>query len=147
LPKQEQSVLSRVIQTNKTGTERNRLAKSIVVAIRNLMSQSELNQESLDLAAYIVLALQAIDETIESSVIAWEKRGYWVKADRFRMEWIWAKKYGEELKGALLNQEWETIPDILVKISAKLSNIKVSPRHRLGSPWVGAWTRFKEEFA
>lgn len=139
--------MSRVIKTNKSGTERTRLVKSIVLAIRELMAQPEPNDESLDLAAYIVLALNAIYDNVESSVVAWEKRGYWVKADRFRMEWLWTKTYGDELKGALVAQQWEPIPGVLVKIGSKLSDVKVSPRHRMGTPWKGAWAQFKAEFA
>lgn len=139
--------MSRVINTNKSGTERNRLAKSVVLAIRELMAQPSPDRKSMDLAAYIVLALEAINETVESSVAAWEKRGYWVKADRFRMEWLWSKTYSEELKKALLAGQWELIPEILVKVGSKLSDVKVSPRHRLGTPWVGAWAQFEETYA
>lgn len=139
--------MSRVINTNKSGTERNRLAKSVVLAIRELMAQTRPDRKSMDLAAYIVLALEAINETVESSVVAWEKRGYWVKADRFRMDWLWTRTYSEELKNALLTQKWELVPGILVKIGGKLSDVKVSPRHRLGTPWVGAWTQFENEYA
>lgn len=139
--------MSRVINTNKSGTERNRLAKSVVLAIRELMAQTTPDRKSMDLAAYIVLALEAINDTVESSVVAWEKRGYWVKADRFRMEWMWSKTYSQELRTALVKTRWEEVPGILVKIGSKLSDIKVSPRHRLGTPWEGAWTQFVQEYA
>ena len=38
---------------------------------------------------------------IDSSVAAWEKRGYWVKADRFRMEWAWAGSLAEKMRTAM----------------------------------------------
>ena len=42
----------------------------------------------------MVLALEEIAVSIDVSVQAWEKRDYWVKADRFRMEWEWAGALG-----------------------------------------------------
>ena len=78
------------IKTTENGTTlRNRLMKSIVLAIRTLMQQGSPDKRSLDMAAYIVLALGKINETIETAVAAWEKRDYWVKADQFRQEWAW----------------------------------------------------------
>jgi thymidylate kinase len=138
--------LSRVIQTNKIGTQRNRLTKSVVVAIRELMSQQEPNDHARDLAAYIVLALNAITETVEVSVVAWEKRGYWVKADRFRLNWMWCQTYSEKMKTALLADDWAQVAMSSVQIAEKLGNVKVSKNHRLGTPWVGAWEQFTTQF-
>ena len=131
--------LSRVIKINNVGTERNRLVKSIVLAIRELMKQSEPDEKSQDLAAYIVLALEAISKTIETSVAAWEKRGYWVKADRFRLEWIWCESAAQQLATCLLNDDWPGVAGSAVLIADKLKNVKVSEKHRLGTPWIGSW--------
>jgi hypothetical protein len=139
--------LSRVIQTNKIGTQRNRLAKSVVLAIRELMSQPEPDRRSHDLAAYIVLALNAITETIDVSVAAWEKRGYWVKADRFRLEWMWCQVSSDKMKAALLEGDWAQVAVISIQVAEKLSSIKVSKQHRLGTPWVGAWEQFSSQYA
>ncbi len=38
------------------------------------------------------LALEEINSNIDKSVEAWEKRGYWVKADKFRLDWEWSGK-------------------------------------------------------
>ncbi len=82
--------MSRVINPDSVGKERTRLTKSIVLCIRELAKQSDVTAETKDQAAYIALALQAIADGIDVSVAAWEKRDYWVKADKFRMEWMWA---------------------------------------------------------
>src|SRR5947207_14918354 len=81
--------LSRVINPESAGKERPRLTKAIVLAVRELAKQKEVNDEARDLAAFIALALKTIAEGIDVSVVAWEKRDYWVKADKFRMEWMW----------------------------------------------------------
>ena len=78
--------MSRVINPDSAGKERTRLTKAIVISIRELAKQTEPGAKARDLAAFIALALLTIAEGIDVSVAAWEKRDYWVKADRFRME-------------------------------------------------------------
>jgi len=136
--------LSRVISIDGTGTERNRLCKSIVVAIRELMSQKEPDAHSYDLVAYIILALESINANVEKTVVAWEKRDYWLKADKFRLQWGWTIKCSGLLHDALLKNDWATIALQSIAVGQKLSTIKVSDNHRLGSPWVGAWNKLQK---
>lgn len=131
--------MSRVINPDSAGKERNRLVKSIVLALRELMRQTEPNQTSRDLSAYIALALIEIDETVESSVGAWEKKGYWVKADRFRMDWAWAGRLGQQMRQAVLSDDWATVALVSAQVGGKISNVDVPARNRLGTPWEGAW--------
>ena len=81
--------MSRVIHTDGAGKQRTRLSREVVLSIRELMKQTQPDGVSRDQTAFIALALQEIGGAIDISVDAWEKRGYWVKADRFRMEWAW----------------------------------------------------------
>lgn len=131
--------MSRVINPEGVGKDRSRLVKSVVLSMRELMRQNEPDQHSRDVAAYIALALIEISKTIEPSVAAWEKKGYWVKADRFRMEWIWTERTGNQLREAVLKDDWATIASIVVQLGGKFNHVEVSPRHRLGTPWVGAY--------
>jgi len=135
--------LSRVINPDGVGKSRNRLVKSIVVSMRELMRQSQPDQHSQDLAAFISLALLEIFNTIEPSVAAWEKKGYWVKADRFRMDWIWTERMGNQLREAVLQDDWATIATVVAQLGGKFSHVEVSSRHRLGTPWVGAYDHLK----
>jgi hypothetical protein len=120
------------------------MTRAIVIALRELMHQPEPNSSTRDLAAFIALALETIAENIDPSVAAWEKRGYWVKADRFRMEWAWTNRLGGELRKALLEDDWGGVAQAAVQITQKLQDVKVPVRHRLGTPWVGAWNRLKD---
>lgn len=131
--------MSRVINPDSAGKERTRLTKAIVIAIRELTKQSEPNAETRDLAAFIALSLQTIAEGIDVSVAAWEKRDYWIKADRFRMEWAWASLMGEKVKKALLDEDWGNVAMLSAQIAQKLQKVKVSDHHRMGTPWVGAY--------
>jgi len=137
--------LGRVIHIDSAGKERNQLTKAIVVAIAELSELDQTIDKRRDQVAFICLSLRAISETIDLSVAAWEKRGYWVKADRFRMEWLWTRQVAQRLKEALLADDWDSIEQLVIQIAKKLTRVKVSPRHRMGQPWVGAWEKLKGE--
>jgi hypothetical protein len=137
--------MSRVINPDSAGKERTRLSKSVVLALRELMRQSEPNEASRDLAAFMALALQEMFQTVEVSVGAWEKKGYWVKADRFRMEWEWADRTGKRLEQALRAEDWGTVAMTSAQVAQKLMKIDVPQRHRLGTPWVGAWASLMQK--
>ena len=131
--------MSRLINPDSAGKDRPRLSKAIVLSIRELAKQKDITSETKDLAAFIALALQSISEGIDASVVAWEKRDYWVKADRFRMEWMWTGQYAEKMKTAVLQDDWATIAMLMPQIAQKFSKVAVSDKHRLGKPWVGAY--------
>jgi hypothetical protein len=133
--------LSRVINPENSGKERTKLTKSIVKAIRELMVQREPNLLTKDLAAYISIALMDIHKTVDVSVVAWEKRGYWLKADRFRLEWEWAELYSRQLKEATLNEDWGSVALLSAKVAQKIANTQIAPNNRLGEPWQGAWEK------
>lgn len=135
--------MSRVINPDSAGKDRTRLTKAIVLAIRELAKQSEPTPAARDLAAFISLALSAIADGIDTSVAAWEKRDYWVKADKFRMEWMWAGVIAAKMKSAVLVEDWGAIAMLLPQIAVKLGKIQVSDNHRLGKPWEGAYKNLK----
>ncbi len=136
--------LTRIINPESTGKERTRLIKAIVLSLRELARQTAPGPESRDLAAFIALALQSISEGIDSSVAAWEKRDYWVKADKFRMEWMWAGQTAAKMKAAVLADDWAAIATLMPQIASKLSNVQVAENHRLGKPWIGSWKVLKQ---
>lgn len=135
--------MSRVINPDSAGKDRTRLTKAIVLAMRELAKQSEPTAAARDLAAFIALALSAISQGIDASVAAWEKRDYWVKADKFRMEWMWTGVVAEKMKSAVLAEDWGAVAMLLPQIAGKLDRIQVSDNHRLGKPWDGAYMKLK----
>jgi hypothetical protein len=131
--------LSRVINPESAGKDRTRLSKAIVLAVRELAKQKDITEETKDLAAFIALALRIIADGIDVSVAAWEKRDYWVKADRFRMEWMWSGQYADKMKVAIFTNDWGTVAMLMPQIAQKFSKVVVSNNHRLGKPWEGAF--------
>jgi hypothetical protein len=137
--------LSRIINPDSAGKERTRLTKTIVLAVRELAQQTDSGIEARDLAAFIVLALSIVAETIDVSVSAWEKRGYWVKADRFRMDWDWAGQLSDKMRIALLAEDWPGVAKVATQTAQHLNKITIPSGHRLGRPWVGAWDKLKKQ--
>lgn len=137
--------MGRVIHLDSAGKQRNLLARSVLTAIRLLMQQQEVNEQTRDLAAYIALALEEISNTIDPTVSAWEKRGYWLKADRYRMEWSWAKTLGEKMEQALRKEDWGLVAQIAAEIAGKLANTAIMKRLGTQAPWEGAWDRMMEK--
>ena len=133
--------MSPIINPESAGKERTQLSKAIVLALRELAKQTDVTLEAKDLAAFIAMALKTISEGIDISVAAWEKRGYWVKADRFRMEWLWTGQVGDKMRSALLSEDWGAIAMLMPQIAQKFNKIMVSENHRLGKPWVGSYGR------
>ena len=131
--------MSRVINPDSVGKERTRLIKSIVLCIRELAKQAKVTTETKDMASFIALALQSISDGVDVSVAAWEKRDYWVKADKFRMEWMWTGQFAERMKTAVLSDDWATIASLMPQIASKLNKVEVSDNHRLGKPWENAY--------
>jgi hypothetical protein len=117
----------------------------VVLALRELMKQQGTDELTKDLAAFVAISLEEINGTIEASVGAWEKRGYWVKADKFRLEWEWAGQYGRTMAAALLKEDWATVAMTSAKVAQKLGKVTVPVHHRLGTPWVGAWKKLKAD--
>jgi len=132
--------LSRVINPEGVGKLRNQLCRHIIMAIRSLMQQSDLTKDSKDIAAFVGISLLEIYKTIDVTVTPWEKRGYWVKADRFRLEWEWTERYAKNLYKALLKDDWGEIASLFVNIGTHLKNVKPPVRIK-NIEYNGSWKR------
>ena len=138
--------MSRLINPESAGKERTKMTRAVALAVRELARTNpsanggQLN-EARDLAAFIALALESIAETIDVSVVAWEKRNYWVKADKFRMEWNWSGQLAKQMREAATKEDWGSVAMVAMQVAMKLQSIKVSENHRMGRPWEGSWER------
>jgi hypothetical protein len=136
--------LGRVINPETAGKERTQLVRAVVLALRELMQQQQLDMTTKDLAAFLALALESIYDTIDTSVAAWEKRDYWVKADRFRMEWSWSDRLGKAMRQAVQQEDWAGVAKTAAEIGMRVNTVKVPQRHKLGTPWVGAHQKLRK---
>ncbi|MEA4812016.1 MAG: hypothetical protein VB108_05565 [Anaerolineaceae bacterium] len=125
-------------------TVRNRLSRSIVLSIRTLMQQKKPDKSSLDMAAFVVIALEQIEKSVETSVLAWEKRDYWIKADRFRLDWLWVGELRKRLSLNVLKEDWALLAPDLALVAQHLNQVEIRPNNRIGEPWTGAWEVFSK---
>jgi len=123
------------------GRERNQLTRAILVAVRELSKMTTFGDEARDLAAFIVLALQKLSKGVDASALAWEKRGYWVKADRFRMDWAWADPIAINLQSAIQSRDWSSVASLLLKVAERFKDTRIATNPRVGKPWIGAFER------
>jgi len=139
----EQGV-SRIINTDGSGKQRTQLTKAVMMTIRELAVKKDIDDEARDMAAFLALALHQIHETIDVSVRAWEKRDYWVKADQFRMQWMWAQDSATKIRKAVLLNDWGELALLMPEVASKLAAVKLPKSNTLGHPWKGAWVELKK---
>lgn len=135
--------MGRIITSESAGKDRTRLTKIVVIAIRELLRQKEPGDLSRDLIACVLMSLDGIYDTVDASVEAWEKRGYWLKADRFRMDWQWTKIIADKMRPLVLSENYGELIPLMVEVLQALDSVKVSENHRLGTSWTGAWNELQ----
>ena len=133
--------MGRTINLETSGKNRTRLLRLVSAALRELMQQKNIDGNTRDIVAFISLALLEISKTIDSTVEPWEKRGYWLKADRFRMEWAWVENTAGSLYSALSTEDWQETARVTAGLAQRLSHVKLPAKHSLGNPWAGAWEK------
>lgn len=139
--------MGRVVNTNDPGKRRNALMRDGAELLRHLMLQSAITDEAKDMLAQLVYTLREVDEGIEESAKAWEKRDYWMKAEEFRARWMWAGSAADELAGLIRREDWPTLPIFLVKLTPKFSDITITKFTRDAALWMGAYRRLMAETA
>lgn len=132
-------VMSRVIDPGGPGKERSILTKFLVVACREYCLQTKFSKDTLDLAAFIMMSLESIAQTVIRTATAWENRGYWVKADKFQAEWNWVALNAKLLHHALLVEDWMDVTKIIKVIQEKLLSVSVPYKYKGLHPWTGSW--------
>lgn len=134
--------MSRVINSDSPGQNRNRLLKllSSTIAVMDLsnFAANELN----DAVAFIVLSLIEIERTIVQTTAPWEKREYWVKADQFRSEWIWVGEIKARLIQSKTEKGWVKMPQEIETLKDKLKTVDPSKRLQGKAFWKGAYSIF-----
>ena len=134
--------MSRIIHSKGTPTtQRNRLRRSIAEALRRLVIKTEYDTESKDLLAFIVFCLRDIQKNINRSAEAWQKRNYYLKADRFIREWEWIGPMERLIASSLIDELWDEIPFLLAQLLGKFQDIRVSKLTRSSEAWDGAYAR------
>ena len=137
--------MSRIIATEGPGKIRSQHRRTIAEALRRLSQKPGLDDEVKDLAALIVFCLHRIADTIEQTTEAWDKRNYYLKADRFREGWRWVEPMTDELSAVIYEGRWNQLPDVLVQLMPHFSDITIKKLTRKPSLWEGAYAKFMRD--
>ena len=129
--------MGRVVNTNAPAKRRSHLMRTIAEILRGLGQKKGLDEEVKDMVATIILSLREIDETIGESVKAWEKRGYYKKADDFQEKWWWSQALRPSLEKVLREDKWEDLPMLMLKLLPHFSDIEINKAMRSESDWHG----------
>jgi hypothetical protein len=137
--------MSRIIATESPGKIRNQHRRTIAEALRRLSQKPQFDDEARDLAALVVFCLHGIADTIDRTIEAWEKRDYWIKAERFREEWRWLEPITDELSAVIYQGKWNQLPLVLAELMPHFSDVTVKQMTRKPTIWRGAYARFMQE--
>ncbi|MGB1288625.1 MAG: hypothetical protein ACPG7F_18975 [Aggregatilineales bacterium] len=137
--------MGRVINTNSPGKRRNYQLRTIGELLRLLAQKQGVDDESRDMVATIIFALREVDATVIESMAAWEKRGYWSKASKFQMDWLWASQMAKKLETLLADDAWESLPDLMMQLFPHFSDMKINRMTRNADTWQGAYARLLDE--
>lgn len=139
--------LTRIIATESVGQQRHQLRRTIAEALRRLVTKQTFDSESLDLAALIVFSLRRLEQGVEQTATAWEKRDYYLKADRFRREWEWLDNTSYSLETALLLGDHDRVPEILATLFPRFADITIARYTRSSQLWEGCYKRLQSDGA
>lgn len=136
-----EDVVGRVININGGAKQRHQALRMIAFALRMLAVGARQDTEKLDLAAFIIINLRIIANTIDQAACAWEKRDYWVKADQFRMQWRWLDRMIPAMEAALPQKDWQSLANLAAELAGKLGSAEPPKRTPAIPPWEGAWNK------
>ncbi|MCI0708633.1 MAG: hypothetical protein L0154_00580 [Chloroflexi bacterium] len=138
--------MGRVINTNTPGKRRGHLMRTIAEIMRQLgQREGEIDDEVRDMVAMIIFCLREIDEGIIESIQAWEKRGYWKKADKFQQEWDWAGLMAQRVEKMVRSDNWDSLPEVMMKLFPHFADIEVNKMTRSKGIWDGCYDKLMEE--
>ncbi|MEO1162189.1 MAG: hypothetical protein AAFV98_00275 [Chloroflexota bacterium] len=138
--------MGRVINNNTPGKKRSHMMRTIAEILRRLGQKGgTVDDDVRDMTAMIVFCLREIDESIIETIKAWEKRGYWQKADRFQREWMWSGDYATKLERIVRDENWSSMPDVMMQLFPHFADIEINRLTRNPDEWQGAYERLLED--
>jgi hypothetical protein len=131
--------MARIINTANPGKTRSQERRTIAEMLRHLVAKRALDDEARDMLATIVYSLRAIDATIAVTTDAWEKRDYYLKADKFRLEWEWTAPAAERLEDLLLARTWDGLPQEIMTLVPRFADVSIAKFTRAADTWQGMY--------
>lgn len=136
--------MSRLVKPDDTGRMRERHRRTIAEGLALLAGKQELDEEGRDVVAIIALSLLAIHRGIEDSASAWERRHYFLKAERLRAQWAWTERLARRLVQRLWAADWEGLSTVLRDLEFRFADVRVERITRSPNFWRGGHSRLRE---
>jgi hypothetical protein len=137
--------MGRVINTDSPGKRRNQNMRTSAEILRRLSQKNGVDDDVMDMVALLMFVLRDIDNGIDESAAAWEKRDYWIKAEEFRQRWHWAGENAAAVEKLLRDNAWQQLPEVMLRLLPHFADIKITKFTRKESLWDGCYARFREE--
>lgn len=136
--------MGRVINLNNPTKLRNYQRRTIAELLQRLGQKPTIDDEARDMAAAIVFALREIWVTVEVTAAAWEKRDFWMKAERFMRDWEWSKETAANIEDVVREEAWDLMPQLLMNLFPHFNDIALKNMQRKPEEWQGAYKKLIE---
>lgn len=133
--------MSRVIHVDNPGKRRNHARRSIAEILRFMSRKTQVDGQVRDMAAMTVFLLREIKETVDESAAAWEKRDYWMKAERFARDYLWIPEMAANIEDVVRHEAWDLLPELLGDLAPHFDDIKIKSMTRKPDQWQGAYEK------
>jgi hypothetical protein len=133
--------MSRVINLNDPTKIRNQNRRAIAEILRHLSQKPAMDAEAQDMAATLVFLLREIDAGVKQTVAAWEKRDYWMKAERFLRDWQWVTETAVNIEDVIRHEAWDLLPELLADLFPRFADIQLKTMTRKADLWQGNYQR------
>ncbi len=131
--------MSRVIRPVSPASQRRKLMQRLALTLAAVENGDLSRGQRRDALAFIALVLGELSSSVEETCAAWEKRSYYLKADRFRREWNWVEQARRLVTEALQRGQHQLPDQARAILRQALAQVKIPARMRQQAPWQGAW--------
>jgi hypothetical protein len=132
--------VGRIVRTESGATRRQRILSAMAQALRAVAQRSDVSDgETREVLAFLALSLSELSESVEETAAAWERREYWLKADRFRLEWAPIQAVYGRLDLALRAGDLSQARSSGTDLARLLAEKRLRPLKSSSTPWRGAW--------
>ena len=137
-------IMGNVVNTDSPSKKREKILRLISTMLEISEFEKNISEENKDELAFIYLSLHEVEKTIAETVRPWEKRDFWLKADKFRDEWGWVKELIARIDEKLTKKKWADIDQEIVIVKSKLIGIEPLKRMTSSRFWAGAFETYKK---
>ena len=136
--------MGRVIRTETAARDRRQMLQGLGAALARAGDPSCAPEEQGDILGFCVLSLAQVNHGVDKTASAWEARGYWLKADKFRREWAWAAEAAAGIEASLNARDLGRAALAAARMAPHLASVKVPARLSRSRPWHGALQRYHD---